>query len=207
MVISSTLLSASGAKTFESCFARLVAPVHRELFSLHASLLGLVEATDVSLDPASVVSVLIVGKWHPVVLWLSNQWIGWHLSVTFSHAVVSLKVVIIVREIAHRVEIIVELVLIFVHDAACVGMRQLPLLVMSQAVLSLLMVRRGFEKIVFVIIMVSIVVGIVMDWLCVVIVHSADKSVMVGSIMMIDNLLMDNRLMMLLDKNVVAEVM
>ena len=203
MVISSTLLSASGAKTFESCFARLVAPVHRELFSLHASLLGLVEATDVSLDPAGVVSVLIVGEWHPVVLWLSNQWIGWHLSVTFSHAVVSLKVVIIVREIAHRVEIIVELVLIFVLDAACVGMRQLPLLVMSQAVLSLLMVRRGFEKIVFVIIVVRIVV----DRLCVVIVHSADKSVMVGSIMMIDNVLMDNRLMMLLDKNVVAEVM
>jgi len=203
MVISSTLLSASGAKAFESCFARLVAPVHRELFSLHASLLGLVEATDVSLDPAGVVSVLIVGEWHPVVLWLSNQWIGWHLSVTFSHAVVSLKVVIIVREIAHRVEIIVELVLIFVLDAACVGMRQLPLLVMSQAVLSLLMVRRGFEKIVFVIIVVRIVV----DRLCVVIVHSADKSVMVGSIMMIDNVLMDNRLMMLLDKNVVAEVM
>jgi len=203
MVISSTLLSASGAKACESCFARLVAPVHRELFSLHASLLGLVEATDVSLDPAGVVSVLIVGEWHPVVLWLSNQWIGWHLSVTFSHAVVSLKVVIIVREIAHRVEIIVELILIFVHDAACVGMRQLPLLVMSQAVLSLLMVRRGFEKIVFVIIVVRIVV----DRLCVVIVHSADKSVMVGSIMMIDNVLMDNRLMMLLDKNVVAEVM
>ena len=121
--------------------------------------------------------------------------------MTISHAVVSLKVVVIVREITNGVEIIVELVLIFVHDAACVGMRQLPLLVMCQAVLSLLMMGCGLEKIVFV-----IIVHIMVNRLCVVIVHSADKSVVMISIMMVDNVLMD-RLVMIFDKNIMTKVM
>lgn len=210
MVITSTLLSASGAKALESFFASLVASVHRELFSLHASLLGLVKATDVCLDPASVVSVLIMSEWHPMILRLSNQWVGRHLSTTLSHAMVSLKVVVIVREIAHGVEIIIELVLIFVHNAACMGMRQLPLLVMCQAVLSLLLMMSGLEKIVFVIIVMLIMV----ERLCIVIVDSADKSVMMGSIVVVDNVLMDmlmnmlmDRFVMILDKNIVTEVM
>lgn len=194
-------MSTRGTKAFESFFACLVASVHRELFSLHASLLGLVEAADVCLDPAGIVSVLIMSKWHPVILRLSNQWIRRHLSMTISHAVVSLKVVVIVREITNGVEIIVELVLIFVHDTACVGMRQLPLLVMCQTVLSLLMMGCGLEKIVFV-----IIVHIMVNRLCVVIVHCADKSVVMIGVMMVDNVFMD-RLVMLLYKNIVTEVM
>jgi len=115
---------------------------------------------------------------------------------------VSLKVVVIVREIAHGVEIIIELVLIFVHNAACMGMRQLPLLVMCQAVLSLLLMMSGLEKIVFVIIVMLIMV----ERLCIVIVDSADKSVMMDSIVVVDNVLMD-RFVMILDKNIVTEVM
>jgi hypothetical protein len=102
-----------------------------------------------------------------VVLRLRHKRICRDFSVTIKHVVISLKVVIVVRELTHRVHIVVEAVMVLIDNTAFMSVRQFPLLMMSQAVFSRFMMGNSVACGDIIVIVSSLMV----ERLCVVFTH------------------------------------
>ena len=102
-----------------------------------------------------------------MVLRLRHERICRDFSMTIKHVVISLKVVIVVRELTHRVHIVVEAVMVLIDNTAFMSVRQFPLLMMSQAVFSRFMMGNSVACGDIIVIVSSLMV----ERLCVVFAH------------------------------------